>query len=392
MLLSIVNLFLKILAFLILPPNTGQLSPDKIKRILVYGQMGIGNMVMFTPFLKTLRNYFPSSRIRVLFLSKNGAEQVLKGGNLVDEIAIWNYQDLTYRQRLKEVWRMAKWKPNLIVSRFASLPIDISLITLLSRAPYRVGHVSSGGWQGRYDYLNNYPVKMEETEHEIDRCLHLASDVGIPIVDKKMLFYISNDDEQFAQAFLRKHGINDREQFVTVQLGTHPVQSWKRWAMDKWSKLTDILLQNHMKVVATGSVEDRELIEQAFANLKIKPAIAAGELTLKQSAALIKRSSLLICHDTSLMHVAIAVDTPVVAIYGPTDYTRTAPVGDKHIIIRKELPCSPCLTMQGAARAEACRSRICLELITVEEVLAAIRQQLKIPMENTYTAGNYPKS
>lgn len=378
-LLSVANFTIRILAPLMLPSQKDALSPDKIKCILVYGQMGIGNMIMFTPLMKALRNYFPNSEITVLFLNKNGAEQVLEGSRLVDEIVIWNYQGLSYWQRIKVIWRTVKWKPDLIVSRFSSHTIDLVLITLLSRAPYRVGHVSSGGWQGRYDYLNNYPAKMRENEHEIDRYLHLASDVGIPTVDKKPIFHIGRDDEKTARAFLKAHGINDGEPFVVVQLGTNPVQSWKRWDTEKWSRLTEKLLQNNVKVVATGSPDERDLIEEAFAALAIKPIIAAGELTLKQAAAVIKRSRLLICQDSGLMHVAVAAGTPVVAIYGPTDYTRTAPLGKKQVIIRKDLPCSPCVTMKGTAEVEACRNRVCLDSIRVEEVLGAVKRQLKAP-------------
>ena len=381
LLLIIARFVIRTLAIFMLPLQKGQLSPDKIKRILIYGQMGIGNMIMFTPFLKTLRDYFPSSQIRVLFLRKNGADQVLEGGNLVDEIVIWNYWDLSLRRRLKAIWQMKSWKPDLIISRFASRPIDYALIALLSRAPYRMGHVSSAGWKGRYDYLNNYPVKMNENEHEIDRDLRLAVNAGIPIIDNKTVFHIGNDDEQYSRAFLEKHGINADEQFVTIQLGTSPTQSWKRWEMDKWSRLTENLLQNNIKIVAVGSPDERDLIEKAFAGLAIKPIspiIAAGELTLKQTAAVIRRSHLTICHDSGLMHVAAAMDTPVVAIFGPGDHIKTAPLDKKHIIIRKDLTCSPCVTMKGLAKVEACQNRVCLSSISVEEVWQAVRRQLKI--------------
>jgi lipopolysaccharide heptosyltransferase II len=381
-----VNYIVRLLAIILLRPQKGQLPSDKIKRILVYGQMGIGNIILFTPFLKALRRYFPHSEIKVLFLNRNGAEQVLEGSDLADEIVVWDYRHLTYRQRLKEIWKLKNWKPDLIVSRFASYPVDIALVTLLSRAPYRVGHVSSGGWQGRYDYLHNYPVKMAENEHDLDRYLHLASDVGIPTVDRRPSFYISTDDEKAAGAFLRLHGIGEGEPFVTIQPGTSQAQSWKRWGAEKWASLSGGLLRDNIKIVAVGSPDEKDMIERIYDTPAARPIIAAGELTLKQTAALIKRSLLLVCNDSGLMHVAVAVDTPVVAIYGPGDPARTAPRDKRHVVIRKELPCSPCVSMGGTARVEACQNRICLDTIKVEEVVRAVEGKLKYVIDRTVGA------
>lgn len=383
-LLTLANLKIRALAWFMLPRPKALPSPDKVKRILVYGQMGIGNMIMFTPFLKALRGYFPHTRIAVLILRKNGAEQVIEGSNLVDETIIWDYRNLSYLQRFKAIWQMKTWQPDMIVTRFGGIPIDFALLVVLSRAPYRVGHVTSGGWRGEYDYLHNLPVKMGEDEHEIDRDLHLAGALGIVAMDKKPYLSVSDADEKAAVAFLKKHGIADAENFVTVQIGTSQIQAWKRWSMNKWAGLTEQLLQNNMRVVAVGSPEERGLIEETFANLAIKPVNAAGELTLKQTGALIKQSALLICTDSGLMHVAVAVDTPVVAIYGMGHYTRNAPLDKKHIIIRKDLPCSPCVKMGGTEKAESCPDRICLSSITVDEVIEAVQKQLKIKF-NTLT-------
>lgn len=377
-LLTLLNAAIRVKASFMLPRKKGALSPEKVKRILVYGQMGIGNMILFTPFLKALRAYFPDARINLLLLTRNGAEQVIEGSGLASEIVIWDYASLSYRQRLKAILKTAGWRPDLIISRFSSHPVDFALVTLLSRAPYRVGHVTSGGWRGRYDYLNNYPVKMAEDEHEIDRCLRLATEAGIPVTDRTTLFYIGSNDEKAARDFLAGHGINDGKPFVTLQIGTSASQCWKRWDMARWAELAGILMGNKIKLVAVGSPDERILIEKAFAALATKPANAAGELSLKQTAALIKLSRLLVCNDSGLMHVAAAVETRVVAIFGPSHYTRITPSGKRHVIIRKDLACSPCVTMEGTAKVVTCPDRVCLKSISVEEVLKAVNQQLNL--------------
>ncbi len=376
MLTPLTHFFIRIMALWALPSNKKELSPIKIRRILVYTQMGIGNMVMFTPLLKALRSHFQHSKIILIFLHMNGAEQVVKGSSLVDEIIIWDIKKLSYLQKLRLIFQMKDWKPDLIISRFNSHYPIYALITVLSRAPFRIGHVSSGGWKGKYDYLNNYCVIMNEKEHEIDRYLRLASDVGIPIVDQKPFFYINSDDIQTAQTFLRAHGINNDGQFITIQMGTSHMQRWKQWDIKKWVMLTENLLRNNIKIVAVGSPDERGMIVSALSNLTIKPIVAAGKMTLKQTAAIIKKSRLLVCNDSGLMHIAVAMDTLVVAIYGPTDYTRTAPLGDKHVVVRKDLSCSPCYALDGSKKVESCMERICLELIEVEEVLNIVLNRL----------------
>jgi ADP-heptose:LPS heptosyltransferase len=373
-LLALLNGGIRVAAIFMLPRKKVTPLPRDIKRILVYGQMGIGNMIMFTPFLKALRDYFPDARIRLLLLKKNGAEQVIMGSGLVSEIDIWDYQSMGYRERLKAIRKTAGWRPDLIVKRFSSQPVDIALVMLLSRATYRLGHITSGGWQGKSDYLFNYPVKMADDEHEIDRDLRLAGEVGIPVASRKTIFYIGEESERTAREFLRAHGISNDEPFVTLQIGTSAAQSWKRWDMARWAKLADSLLQNGVNLVAVGSPDEKNLIEKTFAGLAVTNA--AGELSLKQTAALIKASCLLVCNDSGLMHVAAAVGTPLVAIMGPSHYTRTSPPGKESVIIRKTLECSPCVTMKGTAQVEACRDRVCLKLISVEEVLEVVKQQL----------------
>ncbi len=388
-----ISVFIRVMAYLILPSNKGGFSSDRVKRIFIYAQMGIGNMVMFTPFLKALRSHFKNSQIMALFLIKNGSEQVLEGSNLVDEIIIlWDKviirknglpftQKLKhYFQRIKAIFEVAKLKPDLIIARFNSHYVDYALITLLSRAPYRVGHITSGGWKGKFDHLINYPVKMNKGEHEIDRNLRLAEKLAIPVIDKKTVIYISDNDEEVAKGFLRIHGIYSGEQFITIQVGTSLIQRWKQWDIKKWAMLTESILRQKIKVVILGSTDEKEMIINDFSNfsMELKPIVAAGILTLKQTAVIIRRSALLVCNDSGLMHIAVAMDTPVIAIYGPTDYTRTAPLGKKHIIIRKELACSPCYTLDGTKKVDSCASRICLDSIEVERVLDLIMTRVSL--------------
>jgi 3-deoxy-D-manno-octulosonic-acid transferase/heptosyltransferase-1 len=96
----------------------------------------------------------------------------------------------------------------------------------------------------------------------------------------------------------------------------------------------------------------------------------AGETTLRELAALYKEASLLLTTDSGPMHLAAAVGTPVVALFGPTSPERTGPYGAGHVVIRKGLACSPCFR-------KACDTLECMKTIGVEEVFQAVRERLR---------------
>jgi heptosyltransferase-2 len=114
------------------------------------------------------------------------------------------------------------------------------------------------------------------------------------------------------------------------------------------------------------------MIEEMALGLGARVLVAAGRTTVKQVAALIERCAVLVCNDSGLMHTAVAVNTPVVAIYGPTDIRRTQPLGAQHTVIRHALPCSPCFRLEGDDAVKACPHHDCLMTIAPDEVHAAL--------------------
>jgi 3-deoxy-D-manno-octulosonic-acid transferase/heptosyltransferase-1 len=102
--------------------------------------------------------------------------------------------------------------------------------------------------------------------------------------------------------------------------------------------------------------------------MRASSAAAAGETSLRELAALYKEASVLLTTDSGPMHLAAAVGTPVVALFGPTSPARTGPYGEGHIVIRKDMDCSPCFR-------KACDTLECMKTIGVEEVFQAVRDK-----------------
>jgi len=154
--------------------------------------------------------------------------------------------------------------------------------------------------------------------------------------------------------------------FVAV----NPVAFWetKLWEDQKFAELCDrITGELGIGVFLTGS--EAGSLERIRGGMKRAAVNLGGRTTLKELACLYRRAALVVTTDSGPMHLAAAMGTPVVALFGPTDPARTGPYGSGHCVIRRDLPCSPCLKKR-------CETRECMREIEVGEVFEAVREML----------------
>ncbi len=352
-----------------------------IHSILIYGYMGLGNMLFFTPTIRAIKNTYPKAHIALLVGNNTGCEEVVRGSKIVDEIIDFNLNGTNIFKKIRFIKKMRDRHFDLLISEFHGASSFLALLTALSNIPCRIGHCTSPGWNNKYDYVYDFKVKMAENEHEIDRGLRLAYAIGAKEneVDKAPVMWIREEDRDYAHKFLRQHGISDQDLLIGVQVGTSPTMRWKQWNLDRYAGLADRIVESYgAKIVLLGSHNEISLVNYVKEKMKCIPIIAAGKTTIKQAAAIIEKCKLFICNDSGLMHVSAAVGTPVIAIYGPTDYHRTAPYGNGHIIIRKDLPCSPCFKLEGGEMVQNCPYNYrCLNSISVGEVFEAVMRKLR---------------
>lgn len=352
-------------------------APENVNRILVFAYHGLGNFIMYTPALRLLRERYPDARIDLQVGNSTGCEEVLAESELFDNIYNVKYSAGigAWLQRAREV-RAARY--DMTVNEFHSHSWQLALLVAASGAPYRLGHVTSPGWLeqfSRYSYIFNMPVFMREEEHEIERYLDLMRAVGVRPLDlyeARTFIHLTDADREFAEKFLDG---NRSSRIIGVQPGTSPTMRWKQWPLSRYRAVIERLLCDHTdsQIILFGSPGEAEMIKELAQGLGPRVCVAAGKTTVKQVAALIERCDTLICNDSGLMHAAVAVGTPVIAIYGPTDFNRTAPLGPHHQIIRHELPCSPCFKLEGDGQVQACSHHDCLMTITPDEVYQVAR-------------------
>ena len=362
---------------------SARFDSERINRILVFAYHGLGNFIMYTPALKLLRQRYPKARIDLQVGNNTGCEEVLAGAGLFDNIYNLRYS-AGLGAWLERAQAIRATRYDLTINEFHSHSWPLALLVAASGAPFRLGHVTSPGWSerfSRYSFIFNIPVTMREDEHEVERYLDLVAAVGatgIDINEARPFIHLEAEDREFANGFLGETGLFGSSKVIGVQPGTSATMRWKQWPAERFRLVIERLLADHTdsQIILFGSANEASMIEDLARGLGPRARVAAGKTTVKQVAALIERCDLLVSNDSGLMHVAVAVGTPVAAIYGPTDLNRTAPLGPGHRVIRHNLPCSPCFKLESDAQVQACSHHDCLMTITPDEVYQVINETL----------------
>jgi heptosyltransferase-2 len=145
----------------------------------------------------------------------------------------------------------------------------------------------------------------------------------------------------------------------------------KCWYPDRFGELGRRLVRKRKSsILLFGREGERAISQSILRHFQGGGVDLTGKTSLLQLAALLERCRILVTNDTGTMHVATAVGTPVVALFGSTDPTTTGPWGDSHTVVKKDVPCSPCLKRICPGDHQ------CMDLITVNEVEEAVEKRL----------------
>ena len=185
---------------------------------------------------------------------------------------------------------------------------------------------------------------------------------------------------------LERWGVREEDEVV----GVHPGARWetKCWEARGFAQVCDRLLEDGRKCLLLGDEGDTLFVQEIASRMNRTPIVLAGELGLRTLAAVIERCRVLLCNDSGPMHMATAVGTPVVAIFGPTHpKLGFAPVGEHDVVLTADLPCSPC-SLHGE---KACRfsHRRCMEAILPDQVMAEVERIVSSPSPSVAPEQNF---
>ncbi len=340
----------------------GYMERDKIAKILVKGVNWIGDSLAMTPALSALRKGFSKAHISLLISLR--VKEVFDGNPNLDELIIYdgNGKEKTLRGKVRFIESLRNRNFDIgIVMQPRSY--QAALFVYLSGIPLRIGYSHSLRNLLLTKRLN-FPKKPI---HDIDMFLNIVLSLGVRPGGKEPYLPFSPEADEWAEKFLKKSGVKPRELLIGINPGAF--KQSKRWPEPRYAQLCDMLIREFRAKVIIFQGPDDDKIVGRVSTLMVEKAIIA-KTSIKELAAVCRRCRLFVGNDTGPTHVASASGTPVIALFGPANPERSRPWGRNNVVIKKDLPCSPCSKI-------ICKELNCMKSISVEEVLRAVRQQLE---------------
>ncbi|MBI4379399.1 MAG: glycosyltransferase family 9 protein [Nitrospinae bacterium] len=377
LILSFFNYLWKLKLFILKPA-----PPQKIEKILILPRTGIGDMIMLIPFLNSLKNYFPDSELTFIISPNRGLGELAEDTGHIDNIIEY---DFVKNWQLHKILKLAyKIEGEFDVS-FSCWGFPVNVLPFI-KSRYSIGFNHQLGYDKKSQFLLDYAVKLDADsvkQHDVQRYLNLLEPLKTSpsfhsfeggekggVVNLGPFLKVREEDKIYIDHLLKKDNILNGDILIGFHAGSNSDQPEKRWSKEKFIDLGKYLSKEYKaKVIIVGSAGEKEFAGDIAE--KINGVNLAGETTVMQTAALIHRCKIFISNDTGPMHIAAAVGTPVVALFGPTDPCINGPYTDKAVIVNKELACSPCY-IPYSSRIN-CETLECMNLISVEEVINKIK-------------------
>ncbi len=331
---------------------------ERIQRILVIKLRAIGDVLLSTVVTKNLRLAFPDAQID--YLTEPSSVDVLRGNPFVKDTLVFDKDTMSG----VELIRLVRTKHyNLVIDLFANP--RTALVTRLSGAEYRVGY----NFRGRAYAYNIVVAPRGGLVHNTQFNLDALEAIGVAIQDANIYFQFADDDAAYVDAFLRTANLENKF-IVTLNSGG----GWytKRWGLDRFAELGDRIAQTYNAAIVLTWGPGQQADVESICSMMKEPAFVPPATTLNQLGALLKRSAFVVTNDTGPMHIAAALQVPVLGIYGPTNPTLQGPYGTKHVVVRNEgLECL------GCNLTECPIGHPCMLELSVDTVFRGVEQLLK---------------
>ena len=333
------------------------------RRILIMKPSSLGDVVQALPTLAALRRMY--RRAHIAWLVKQQWAGLLERAEGLDRI--WTVGS-GMREWMSLVSKLRQEQFDLVVDLqglFRS-----AALAWTTGCPTRIGFANAREGSPLF-YTHRVQVETPDM-HAVDRyllvahalCLEKSSPPEFHLQDRQA------DRDEVAR-LLARHGLQAGTRWIAVNASAR----WptKRWPPEFFAAVADQIEQENLgRIVLIGGPDEQETAKIVAAQMRLSPVNLTGTTMPAVLPALLRSTALLLTNDSGPMHIAAAVKTPVVALFGPTSPRRTGPYGSEHRVLRRELPCSPCFK-------RTCRNSIhleCLKTIDPDTVMEAVRGQL----------------
>ena len=354
-------------------------------KIILSAYTGLGNFILKTPLIKSLKEIHPNCQIHILLGNSWGVENVLKKSNFINEEK-WLSREAGIFQKFKFFSKLKKEKYDLILLPFDSTPFFILLLSQLYLGKGKVvGHINVINPRINNKvklilyslfFYNIEWVPVLKGRHEIDLNLDLLQAVIKNNVRRDYQTIVTWKNEDMAH-------FNLPELFLVIQpLAANGAPTPKVWSPENFNKLiAEFLLKfSEMKVILVGDAGDVSRLKGLHILSNSNVINLLGKTTFNQLCNVLNSAQAVIAHDSGIMHVSNALQVPLIALYGPTDYTRTAPLASTTHVLHSRNDCwRKMYGFQGSEKKinKQYPNYYCMSGITVNQVMHSLRSILQ---------------
>jgi lipopolysaccharide heptosyltransferase II len=337
------------------------------KKILVVKLSALGDVVLISPSVKAIREKFPFASLSILTSPRY--KQLCKNCPDIDRIYTYD-KDQSLFSFVQAAWRLRRGRFDIAVD-FQNT-FRTHLLLFLAGIKRSIGYKRHMGHLLLTDSITAESKPLDPVSHQF-KLLNL---LGIELRDPRIEFWTSEDDKRAVENFLKRHQAANGDRLVALSPGGSPRWMTKRWPKERFVELAGELSEKcGTKIVLVGGDDNSDLKAYFKEHLHVPYIDAIGETSITQLGELIRKCALLITGDSAPLHIAAGCAVPFVALFGPTDPRRHLPDG-RGIVISKNVSCSPC-------GRNTCEMFLCMDEITVSDVLTAARQLLSPDYERT---------
>ncbi len=310
------------------------------KRIAIFRALQLGDMLVAVPALRAIRAGFPHAEITLIGLPW-AASFARRFRRYVDRFVEFvgfpgiDEVEVVPERTARFLTRQHAYRYDLVIQMHGSGQASNAFALALG------GSMTVGYYEGTMPAQFTLGAPYPHNQPEVLRNLGLAKLLGCPSYDARLEFPLCNEDRAEAAMLLRRLPRADRP-WIGLHAGARPPA--RRWPVEYFASVGDRFARLYnAQVILTGGPDEKSTVQKVMELMKTRPLSVAGETSLGGLTALISELDLFISNDTGPAHVANAIDTPSVTIFGPADYLRWAPLDQvRHPIVRRPVKCSPC--------------------------------------------------
>ncbi len=314
-------------------------------KILILALSGIGDALMFTPALQLLRTKLPEAEIDALVMYK-GVKEIYERTGLLNTIHHFDFLKASKLASLNFILKL-RGKYDTSLNVYPSNRKEYNLINFLIGAKNRgaVHYLRSD--ISNLGFLNTHRILENDSFHNVEENILLCERLlNVKFSEKPPLsFPLNHEDALFKEKYLIEFGIDGSDFVVGFHPGCSTLKNHtkRRWEPEKFSRLGSLLIEKkNAKILIFGGQEERELQKLVADNINSDRVFVIKTQSLSQTASVMKRCNVFVTNDSSLMHVASAMQMKVVAVIGPTNTSYISPWKTTHRIASLNLDCAPC--------------------------------------------------